>query len=1029
MKDRILDYLNDFANGVSDPLADELKKELKLDDPTFRQNCTELQSEILHHYDQFSISTIDAFFQRVIRSFTRESGLIGDYRLEVDQEAVLEEVINNLIDELGDKPALTRWVVEFAKENLENDRAWDVRASLMEFAKEIFREEFKVIEEQVRLDTANPDFFPHVRDELWKVKNAFLVSVSKPAAEILEIIGSKGWVDADFKYKGSGLNGFLHQFASNKTLSSFDNPGVRVRNEFIFSKNWPSKTALEATTIMQVAEEKFIPGLTKILSHFDNDYQKALSAEVALRNMYVFGLLSDIARKLQDYKTENNVMLLADAPKFLNGIIQDSDTPFIYERIGTFYRNYLIDEFQDTSGFQWKNFFPLLTNGMDQGYPSLVVGDVKQAIYRWRGGDMSLLEEKVESLIGKDRVEVKALDSNFRSAKNIIDFNNRFFKTAAALVERETGSDLSTSAYRDVNQKITKTSEGFVRINFLPDEEDLKWKDLALANIPTQLEILQQQGVALRDIAILVRQNSEGQRVAAHLLQYKNSNKALPDCLYDVVSNESLRMDGAASVNLLLGAMRYLLNPDDPVARAQLSFEFAKLHEPSRKEVEVFAVSNLVFFESQLPMAFTKEKISLKKLPLFELTESLIEIFKLGKEMGELAYLQAFQNLVLEFYSRERNDMASFLDWWEDNKHKDKASIKISGDVNAVKIFTIHKAKGLQFRYVIVPFCSWPLDHTSNQAPHLWVTTEQPPFSQAGYLPVNYSSTLERTYFQRDYQEERTRTRLDNLNVLYVALTRAEEGMIITAPHPGIRNAKGTVAQWLYESIQQNDDLRNGWNESTQEFGLGQLGLQNQAPKEEMADVVQLRSYLSTRWRDKLVIRQAGGSFFEEIRSDQRNKIDYGIHMHAVLSRIHHANEIPRALEQLVQEGLIVEREKLNIQKEIDELLADPVVGRWFSTEWEVQTEVSILLPGGAESRIDRLLTKDEKAIVIDFKTGEKLRADQKQVLEYMQILQKMNFKEVEGYLLYTRYKDVISLSDGKVKTMKKKDESQLGLF
>ncbi len=1030
MKDRILGYLNDFAKGGNDPLATELKNELTLDEVTFRQNCAELQSEILHHYDQFSITTIDAFFQKVIRSFTRESGLMGDYRLEVDIEAVLEEVINNLIDELGDKPELTKWVVEFAQDSLLNERAWDVRKNLRDFAQEIFREEFKAIEGNVKLDSASPEFFRHLREELWKVKKSFLEAASKPATEVLDIIAAKGWRPSDFKFgSNSGISGFFNQYASNKSLSSYDKPGARMRNDFILANNWPSKTAQDPKDIVQTAEQKFIPHLNTLLDLYDKHYPSALSAEVALKNMYVFGLLADIARKLHEYKVENNVMLLADAPQLLNGIIGDSDTPFIYEKIGSFYRHYLIDEFQDTSGMQWNNFLPLLTNGLDQGYPSLVVGDVKQAIYRWRGGDLNLLEKEVESKIGKERIEVQELDKNFRSARNIVRFNNDLFITTSQLVSAEVGSALPATAYRDVSQHESIDQDGFVRISFLTSTEDDHWTKQSLDQIPHHLESLQLKGVALGDIAILVRQNYEGHQVASHLLQYRNSGHALANCRYDVVSNDSLRIDGAASVNLLLAAMRHLLNPDDPVARAQLSFEFARIHEPDRDEVDVFAVSNQIFFESQLPETFTGEKLSLKKLPLFELTETLISIFRLGNAKGELTYLLAFQDLVLNFYSRERNDLASFLEWWEMNRGKETASIKISGEVDAVKILTIHKAKGLQFKYVLIPFCSWNVDQTNFHAPNLWVRSEQAPFAGAGYLPVKYSSKLDTTYFHEAYQEERTRTYLDNLNLLYVAFTRAELGMIITARHPGkAKNNGGTVARWLHQSIEQNRNLIAGWNPASQEFVRGDWHRVPNEPKEKLTEGIQLQSYSSSRWRDKLVIRQAGNTFFEGIKSDQRNKINYGIHLHAVLSRIQFADEIPLTLEKLVQDGLILTEEKTTIQQQLDELMAHPLVGPWFSSGWTVRTEASILLPGGVWNRIDRLITKDGKAIVIDFKTGEKSKADQKQVSEYMQILQKMNFTEVEGYLLYTRDQEVISVSNGKVNVVKKKNERQLGL-
>ncbi|HEX8039744.1 MAG TPA: UvrD-helicase domain-containing protein, partial [Chryseosolibacter sp.] len=389
MKDRILQYLDDFAHGRDNELAEELKRELSMDALTFRQRSQEVQSTLLHHYDNFAISTIDAFFQKVIRSFTREAGLVGDYRLEVDQDAVLEEVIDNLIDELGANKELTDWVVEFAKENLENERSWDVRFSLIEFAKEIFREEFKEVEDGVNKATAGKDFFRRLMERLWAVRNAFIKDISNPAREALQLIQSNGWTSEDFRYgKNSGLLSFFRSFAFEKNLSRWKSPGERIRNFFSRPENWPNKKSPWEKDIVRAAGEHLVPRLSAIVETYDRRYPQALSADVVLKNMYVFGLITDISRKLKEYKDENNIMLLADAPKFLNGVIRDSDTPFIYEKVGSFYRNYLIDEFQDTSGLQWQNFQPLIVNSLDQGYASLVVGDVKQAIYRWRGGDL-----------------------------------------------------------------------------------------------------------------------------------------------------------------------------------------------------------------------------------------------------------------------------------------------------------------------------------------------------------------------------------------------------------------------------------------------------------------------------------------------------------------------------------------------------------------------------------------------------------------------------------------------------------------
>lgn len=1041
MKDRILTYLDAFANGRKSELSEELQRELAMDAQTFRQHSQSVQSYLLHQYDQFSISTIDAFFQKVIRAFTREAGLVGDYRLEVDQEAVLEEVIDNLIDELGANKELTEWVVEFAKENLENERSWDVRQSLIEFSKEIFREEFKVIEDDLLDKTQAPGFFKDLMTQLRTKKFNFIKSIKSKANEALTIIHENNLNSSDFKYSGGPYN-FFKKASGISSVKDFDEEkkGKRPEKEFQIPANWPDKSTLSASLVLGLANEKLLPLMNDILHQWHSEFDTAISAEVVLSNFYSFGLITDISRKLKEYKDENNIMLLADAPKFLNGVIRDSDTPFIYEKVGSFYRNYLIDEFQDTSGLQWQNFQPLIVNSLDQGYESLVVGDVKQAIYRWRGGDLTLLQEKIIDLIGDERVERHELGKNFRSSTQIVNFNNALFKTASTLLTSETGMPSSLIAYQDVAQKTTKAHEGFVEIKFISEQKgsssgdeavvNQSWKEIALSQLPLTLENLQENGAQLKDIAILVRKNDEGQKIASYLLQYKNSPMAKPNCGYDVVSNESLRIDGAASVNLILGAMRYLLNADDSIARAQLGYEFSRLHEPERELSEVFTVTNQNIFENNLPRDFTKQKPALKKLPLIELTESLISIFGLGTILGELVYLQAFQDLVLEFSNRERNDLSAFLEWWEANRNK--KSIQISGEVNAVQILTVHKAKGLQFKYVIIPFCSWSLDHENWQAPNLWVTSDQGPFKHAGYLPVKYSKILEDTFFSDFYTEEKSKTFLDSLNLLYVAFTRAESGLIVNAPGIDIRGSKGTIAGLLYNSLRQNESLNLNWNEENQIWTAGtRFPFASEENKHTMSPV-QLREYLSSSWTNKLVIRQSGAAYFQDYLDEQRQKINHGIYMHAVLSRMHYADEIETMLDEILHEGLITESEKLPLEIQLTDLLKNPQISAWFERDWEVRTEVPILLPGGEENRIDRLLVKGRKAIVVDFKTGERKKSDEKQVLQYIEVLRQMNFPDVKGYLLYLRDIEIVELKTGTksrlVQKAKHKDQLDLGL-
>lgn len=1024
MKDRILDYLDEFTVESKDPMAAELQQELHLDVPTFQQHCAELRSEILHNYDQFAISTIDAFFQKVIRSFTREAGLMGDYRLEVDRDAVMEEVIENLIDEVGpDNKNLTHWVVKFAKENLENDKKWDFRKSLLEFSQEIFREEFRTIELELRKNTDDPKFFTHLQQELLKIKRSFQNRISIPANEILTTLDARGWTPEDLKNSGKGLIKNLHLYASKSSIAEMVPPGTNFRDDFTSARDWPKAKSLKYKEIQLEAEQSLVGKVKSIIQLYDQEYPTALSAELVLDNLYVFGLVSDLSRKLQEYKYENNVMLLADAPAFLNGIIRDSDTPFVYEKIGSFYRNYLIDEFQDTSGLQWRNFLPLLVNGLDQMYPSLIVGDVKQSIYRWRSGDLTLLQQQVENQVGAGRVDKKNLNRNFRSAQAVVRFNNAVFRT----IPVQMAEPFAKEAYGDVQQEINRTENGFVRITFLQKEEDQSSDEISLAAMTSYIEKLQLAGAALRDIAILVRTNNDGQKVADHLLHVKETGKVHPDCAYDVISNESLRLEGAATVNLLLGAMRYLLDTENHVAKAQVAFEFARLHTPDRPLEDVFKATNSIVFENQLPDEFVRQKLSLKKLPLFELTETLIRIFNIGTVQGELAYLQAFQDLVLEFYSRERNDLASFLSWWEENRESEKTSIKVSADSDAMQILTIHKSKGLQFKYVIIPFCSWTTDHQGFNPPRLWVKTDEAPLNQAGYMPIKYSSKLKDTVFADAYQQEHSRALLDNLNLLYVAFTRAESGLIMLATSGKSGPTKNTVSRLVYDALQGDPELLPNWNAAAMEYSIGEIKIEKQSePSSVTPDV--MTSYAVGRWRDALVIRQSGASFFKP-ESDARTKINYGIHLHAVLSRIKYSKDWKNAVQSRVEDGYLQSDECKDVSAHLEKLMQHPTVSLWFSEEWMVKTEVPILLPGGAENRIDRLLIKDNKAIIIDYKTGDKSSSDQQQVKAYIDILRKMGYTEVEGYLLYLRDMDVVAVHQRSTRATKVKDDKQLGLF
>jgi ATP-dependent helicase/nuclease subunit A len=1008
MKDRIVYSLHAMSNGKANDLVSEIAAEDKRTEPEVRQRSQEVLSKILHRYSSFSISTIDAFFQRVIRAFTRESGLLGNFRLEADNDRVLHEVIAELMDELGQDLQLTDWVIQFSKNRLQEGEAWNIIDALRVFALEIFKDTFKVIEEGLT-EHGDKEAMKKTLATLQRIQSEFLEAMKTFSGEAVRLLEDNGITVDDFNFKNQGTAfKYFREFHQGRYFKS----GERVRGSATDARSWASKNSPRARQLVQLAQDSLMPILQKMIRYEDEHSRKYKSAALIEENFYSYGLISDISRKLKEYKAENNLMLLSDSAHFLHGIINQSDTPFIYEKVGSYYRHYLIDEFQDTSHLQWSNFEPLVQESLDQHHKNVIVGDVKQSIYRWRGSDQALLDETIK----KERtsgISEFVLEDNWRSAGNLVVFNNALFSAASAIVSSTLGQSRPTEIFKDVKQKPVKfPGKGFVRIRFFENWRGTTGEsglESALLNVTGVLEELQEKGIALKDIAILVRRNEEGQRIAAHLLQYKNSPSAKPGMRYDVVSNESLRLDASSCVLLLISSIRYIHNPEDAIARGEVTYELSRRTKnvtPEEMESRL-SQAGKKGGEDLFPGKLATRLSGLAGLSLFETTETIIRLFRLGEETQELVYLQAFQDLILEFSSQEKNDLSSFLDWWEEVK--EKRSIQASSNTEAASIYSIHKAKGLQFKYVIVPFCSWKLDHEI--APLLWSKSNEKPFDEMGFLAVRYSSELENSVFSKAYEDEKVKTYIDNLNLLYVAFTRAEEGLIVMAPK--LESKPSLAGHLVYEAIQATDSLRPHYHSQTNEFLLG--AMENLNPTHEnQSQSILLHRYMTFDWRKKIVIKREGTEFFAGGKSMDRQRINQGILMHRVLSLVHYKQDVDEVLHRLNREGIVMDDEVATLTATFKKMMDHPLIGNWFSTEWQIKTEVPVIIPGGKEGRLDRVIFKDQKrtghgkATIIDYKTGKKKSEDRRQVEEYAGILSGMGYSDVEAFLLYLDNLEVV---------------------
>ncbi len=1039
MKERILSFLLKLANPRTSStekedtdLLNQVKQSTNLSEEAISSNSSLVISKILHQYSQFSISTIDAFFQKIVKSFAKELGLLGNFKVELDQDMVKQEIIDQIIDELGDDKVLTNWLVDFSFSKLDDNKSWNIRPQIESLANEVFKESFRPVEDT--LNNVDIDGFKNFLAQVRQIKIRFENNMKPLALEAIKLIESHGLEVDDFIYKSGGPAGYFGRILSKKEYD----PKARVKAALADPGKWFSKSSPKKAEIQQVVEAGLQDITKAMVDHYNEHVQEYTTAEEVLRNFYVFGILSQITKKLKIYRRENDVMLISDIPVFLKRIIAENDAPFIYEKTGAWYQHYLIDEFQDTSGFQWQNFKPLVENGLAQEYKSLLVGDGKQSIYRWRGGDWNIILHQVsEDLKTWNPIE-KQLNINWRSARKIIEFNNNVFSYLPSLITMEFQNQIEElkipeaekivlisktedveQLYLDVVQEIAiknqEPSRGRIEINsYLKDSEipshgRQAWKEDVLTGLPGTIERLQNAGYKAGEIAVLVRKTDEARKVIESLIQYKNSAESHQGYCYDDISNESLYLGNAPIVRLLINCIKYFHNPEDKIALAEVCFNYHHLTSEKPKEHEK---NDLKFMldGSVLPVEFFNESESLIRLQVYEMVERIVQLLKIGNS-EQKGYLQAFQDVVLDYFSAEGKDVNDFLIWWEE-KGKRK-SIQLPGSINAIKVMTIHKSKGLEFKAVLVPFCDWKLDHDAKKDNFLWCTTNIKPFDQIGWLPLKYSSNLDKTYFAADYFEEKIKAHIDNLNLLYVALTRAEDFLMINCPPPSKNlSLAGDLVIKVIEKLtadqgQPSVEIRE--EKAKIIYSIGQLN--NLESEHEPSDNYSAKiAYKSSDWRENIAIRRKGKSFFEKDPGEKRNKINYGLLVHEILASIKNEQEAQLLIKKYYSEGKISKEDQQTLIDQLYNIFSIPQVREWFNTDWEIKAEIPIISTDNQPKRPDRVLIHGTEAIVIDFKTGFEKSMDRRQVLEYRDLLREMGYSNVSCYLLYIGLNKVVQL-------------------
>jgi ATP-dependent exoDNAse (exonuclease V) beta subunit len=1027
MKERILRDLYSLSKGENEPMLKLLSAECVLNGEEVILNAKKALSLILHDYDRFSVSTIDSFFQSVLRSFARESGLYGSYEIDLDQAAVLAEASDRLLLSVENDHELRDWLLQMAETQLEDGKNWQIKEKISELGKELNKPLFNdyrlhqgtLAQERAKLKQFNT--------ELIKVKKWFESECRKMGDEGLSLMQKHGLTLNDFKYKGSSFaNAFnkLKNFKGGELLL-----GVRFANAPDNIDAWPS--AKENRAAVEACYNSGLNELVKRVIEFEaNNSQRYYTASEIYKNIYALGVLTTLAINVREVGLENNSLLLSESDSLLHGIIGHNDAPFIYEKAGNYYHYFMIDEFQDTSVIQWENFKPLVVNSLAENNPNLVVGDVKQSIYRWRNSDWQLLGSRIKDELQTFGVIEKNLDSNWRSRENVVEFNNHFFGNAATMLQNrynsivETGSSAENpfssiilDAFKDVEQKAASNKEGGkVSIQLIESESSAEYRVGTINQLINQIEKLQDEGIKASEIAILVRKNSQGNEIANALLSHRK-NRGDKRYNFEVISDDSLYLASSVSVRFLTSMLKFVVAPWDKVVKSASLFQFERYILPFLGGKVDDRDSNNSFFSHGIEADYfpffaegSSNAISKRwaTLSIIDLENELEQRYHLDKLPGEQASLQAFRDVIIDFSKKEGGNLHKFIEWWSENGNRLKVQTSVERD--AIRILSIHKSKGLEFPIVMIPFCDWSFEPDARKGNILWCKADSTVFDGFPVLPVNFSKILQKTVFADSYFTEMMLSHIDNLNLLYVAFTRAVDGLFVFAE----ATEKGNTVSSLFNDIFVNVAGQTILQQSNEkQFSTGELRHDGATVKKgneiNLSESIELKQQLA----DSLKLHKNYDGFFEEGSDYKANRINEGKLMHELLSLIDTRSDVSLAVRRLISDGKLDAEKTLETIEKLEELLQNPVVESWFDGSFKVLNETPILSPGYDIKRPDRVMVQDNEAIVVDYKTTAIVsESHRRQVENYVSKIGEMGFTKVEGYVWYLNSNRLLNIAE-----------------
>ena len=1038
MKTRILSQLYGIAHSLPDSEAyyEQVRMKTGFSEQTIRENAAKALSLLTHHYNEFRVQTIDAFFQSVLRNLARELNLTANLRVDLNDEQVEAQAVDELINSLEEGEEVLNWIRDYIDKNIEDDKGWNVISQIKDFGKNIFKDFYKDHKTELDNRFSDESFFNDFITDLRKRRTRILNRLNEHAKQMYKKIRDANLDNPNLFNRGA--NGLLsHIIKLTKGTPSNDPTPKYVQSCIDSADKWPASKcpAKEKAAIIELASASLCSDLKILNDYRINDWREYQSCNLTLKHLSQLRLLHAISEAVDEINKDTNRFMLSNTQSLLCTLMKDSDTPFVFEKMGAYLKHIMIDEFQDTSTIQWNNFRKLLDNCMAQvDSHNLIVGDVKQSIYRWRQGDWKLLNN-IEHEFTKEQIKIEPLDTNYRSEENIIRFNNTFFKQAVLQTVKELesegiqGATELVEAYKEIEQKPRKDNgKGCVRIKlFRYDSKNASdYKQKILNELIENIRQLLDQGYKQKDIAILARSKTV---IPDIVDSFQNI-----DTNVSLVSDEAFRLDASLAVNVIIEALRLLTHPHDKLTESKLVKLYQQQVIKTGKDInDLFVGENSTELKSFLPSGYIDKFESLSRLSLIDLVDEIYSLFSLDSLEGQSAYVCTFYDTLNEYLRDHPADIDDFIEEWEDTLSSNTIQ---SDEVDGIRLITIHKSKGLEYDNVLIPFCDWELEKTNGIT--IWCSGDdkEKPYGELPLIPVDYSSKMLGTVFEDDYKEEHLQNTVDNMNLLYVAFTRAGKNLFITGKKykekTKGKSERSHIIQYIIEELAKElpgaiiDDAGDNGPIS---FEFGTLStceerVEKEKPTENPFELSPKTHKLKIEtFPQPVSFRQSNKSHDfikgEDIDpSDAKRYIKVGNVLHQLFSTILTEADIEPRLKELEQAGIIYNDDitSRELQNKISCALSNEKVKNWFSPRWKLFNECTILdydkeTGGVYEHRPDRVMTDGKEMIVVDFKFGKPRDEYHEQVQRYMRLLMRMGYKQVSGYIWYVLRNEIVPTS------------------